>query len=64
MILQIGFDVVVDEAAFTEEWKVYYKKHTSGEEGFLTEREIFIARIQMFYDRYGVSRSVEADADA
>lgn len=55
---------MVDEAAFTEEWKVYYKKHTSGEEGFLTEREIFIARIQMFYDRYGVSRSVEADADA
>lgn len=56
--------VTVDEAAFTEEWKAYYKKHTSGEIEFKTEREIFIARIQMFYDRYGVSRSAEEDADA
>ena len=56
--------VVVDEAAFLEEWKAYYKKHTSGEGEFLTEREIFIARIQMFYDRYDVDRSAEADADA
>ncbi len=56
--------VMIDEAAFLEEWKAYYKKHTSGEEKFLTEREIFIARIQMFYDRYGVDRSAEADADA
>ncbi len=55
--------VVVDEAAFLEEWKTYYKKHTSGEGEFLTEREIFIARIQMFYDRYDVDRSAEADAD-
>ena len=54
---------VVDEAAFREEWKAYYKRHTSGEEEFRTEREIFIARIQMFYDRYGVSRSAEEDAD-
>ena len=55
---------VVDEAAFREEWKAYYKRHTSGEEEFRTEREIFITRIQMFYDRYGVERSAEADADA
>ena len=54
---------VVDEAAFREEWKAYYKRHTSGEEEFRTEREIFIARIQMFYDRYGMSRSAEEDAD-
>jgi len=54
----------VEEAAFLEEWKSYYKKHTGDECEFMTEREIFIARIQMFYDRYGVSRSAEEDADA
>ena len=54
---------VVDEAAFREEWKAYYKRHTSGEEEFRTEREIFLARSQMFYDRYGMSRSAEEDAD-
>ena len=61
-ITAAGFSV--EEAAFLEEWKAYYKKHTSGEVEFKTEREIFIARIQMFYDRYGVSRSAEEDADA
>lgn len=60
----IAAGVTVDEAAFTEEWKAYYKKHTGDECEFMTEREIFIARIQMFYDRYGVSRSAEEDADA
>ena len=57
-----GFSV--EEAAFLEEWKAYYKKHTGDECEFMTEREIFIARIQMFYDRYGMSRSAEEDADA
>ena len=47
----------VEEAAFLEEWKAYYKKHTGDECEFMTEREIFIARIRMFYDRYGVSIS-------
>ena len=30
----------------------------------MTERDIFISRIRMFYDRYGVGRNAEADADA
>lgn len=61
-IIAAGFNV--EETAFQEEWKSYYKKHTGDECEFMTEREIFIARIQMFYDRYGVSRSAEEDADA
>jgi len=61
-IIAAGF--TVEEAAFLEEWKAYYKKHTGDECEFMTEREIFITRIQMFYDRYGVSRSAEEDADA
>ena len=60
----IATGAVVDEAMFREEWKDYYKKHTSGEAEFKMEREIFIARIQMFYDWYGVGRSAEEDADA
>ena len=60
-IIAAGFNV--EETAFQEEWKAYYKKHTGDECEFMTEREIFIARIQMFYDRYGVSRSAEEDAD-
>ena len=55
---------VVDENAFLEEWKDYYKKHTAGACTFMTERDIFISRIQMFYDRYGVSRNAADDADA
>ena len=54
----------IDEKAFLEEWKNYYKKHTVGDCEFKTERDIFISRIQMFYDRYSVSRSAEEDADA
>lgn len=61
-IIAAGF--TVEETAFQEEWKAYYKKHTGDECEFMTEREIFISRIQMFYDRYGVSRSAEEDADA
>ena len=56
--------VLVDEKAFLEEWKSYYKKHTTGNCEFMAERDIFISRIQMFYDRYGVSRNAEHDADA
>lgn len=56
--------VPVDETAFREEWKAYYKKHTSDECEFMMEREIFISRIQMFYDRYGIDRSAEKDANA
>ena len=55
--------ITVDETAFLEEWKAYYKKCTTGNREFMTERDIFISRIQMFYDRYGVSRSAENDAD-
>ena len=55
---------VVEEEVFLEEWKDYYKKHTAGTCTFMTERDIFISRIQMFYDRYGVCRNAEADADA
>lgn len=54
---------IVDEKAFLEEWKRYYKNHTTGNCEFMTERNIFISRIQMFYDRYGISRSAKNDAD-
>jgi len=54
---------VVDEKEFLQEWKDYYKKHTNSDCEFVTERDIFISRIQMFYDRYQVNRSAERDAD-
>ncbi len=54
----------VDEKEFLEEWKAYYKKHTVGDCDFMTERDIFISRIQMYYDRYGIDRSAENDADS
>ena len=53
----------VDENAFLKEWKSYYKEHTGGDCAFMTEREIFISRIRMFYDRYGVKRDAVKDAD-
>lgn len=56
--------MVVDEEAFLEEWKSYYKNHSLGDCEFMTERAIFIARIQMFYDRYHVNRNAENDADS
>lgn len=56
--------IVLDEKAFLEEWKSYYKKHTSDDYIFMTERDIFISRIQMFYDRYHVKRNAENDADS
>lgn len=55
---------VVDGKAFQEEWKSYYKNHTAGACAFMTERDIFISRIRMFYNRYGVSRNAADDADA
>lgn len=54
----------VDEKAFFDEWKAFYKKHTADSCIFKTEREIFIARIQMFYDRFGVIRDAENDVDS
>ena len=56
--------VTIDEKAFLEEWKLFYKNHTSLEGGFMLERDIFISRIQMFYDRYHVNRSAQEDADS
>ena len=55
--------VALEENAFLKEWKDYYKKHTLGNCEFMTEREIFTSRIQMFYDRYQVNRSAGQDAD-
>ena len=56
--------IILDEKAFLEEWKSYYKKYTSDDYNFMTERDIFISRIQMFYDRYHVKRNAENDADS
>ena len=56
--------VVVDKKAFLEEWKSFYKTHTLADCEFMTERDIFIARIQMFYDKYNVNRNAEGDADS
>ena len=56
--------MVVDEKAFLEEWKSYFKNYTLGDCEFMTERDIFISRIQMFYDRYHINRSAENDADS
>jgi len=55
--------VIVDETAFLDEWKSYYKKCTDGSCGFNTERDIFVSRIQMFYNRYSVIRNADNDAD-
>lgn len=56
--------VTVDEKEFLREWKDYYKKHTGSACEFMTERNIFISRIQMFYNRYHLDRSAEQDADS
>ncbi len=55
---------VVEEKEFLQEWKAYYKKHTTSDCEFMTERDIFISRIQMFYDRHQVNRSAEQDANS
>ena len=56
--------IIVDEKKFLEEWRSYYKNQTSSDCEFMTERDIFTARIQMFYDRYHVNRNAENDADS
>lgn len=58
------YGVIVNEKNFHEEWKSYYNTHTSDNCEFMTERDIFISRIQMFYDKYHVKRNAENDADA
>lgn len=53
----------IDEQAFIQEWKEYYKIHTAADMDFKTERDIFISRIRMFYNRYNVERNAEIDTD-
>ena len=60
-VMNCGHDV--DQENFLQEWKEYYKNHTSKGRVFRTEREIFISRIQMFYERYDVRRDAGADVD-
>ena len=55
--------IEIDETEFISEWKDYYKRKTSYNANFMTERNIFISRIDMFYKRYGVLRSAEDDAN-
>lgn len=57
-------DKEVDFEQFTSEWKAYYKEHTAPGKEFMTERDIFISRIRMFYDRFSVCRNAREDADA
>ncbi len=52
---------VIDESKFLREWREYYASHTADGCKFMTEREIFTARIRMFYDRYGITRCAEED---
>ena len=56
--------IILDEKEFIDEWKSYYKNHTASDCDFMTERDIFISRIQMFYDRYHVNRNAENDANS
>ncbi len=60
-ITQCGY--TVDEAEFHKLWKAYYTEHTSADNIFKTEREIFTARIKMLYNKYGVSYDAVADAN-
>lgn len=55
--------IPVDKNEFTDEWKAFYKTHTTQNCKFMTEREIFVLRIQMFYDKYGVKRNAKSDAE-
>ena len=61
-ILSAGAEV--DQIQFLDEWKSFYKNNTAPNAEFMTERDIFISRIQMFYDRYHVKRNAENDADS
>lgn len=60
----LATDKEVDFEQFTDEWKAYYKKHTSSGKEFMTERDIFVSRIRMFYDRFGVCRNAREDTEA
>lgn len=53
----------IDEQAFIKEWKEYYKMHTASDMDFKTERDIFISRIRMFYNRYNIKRDAVIDTD-
>lgn len=53
----------VDEESFIEEWKAFYIANTSDKCEFHTEREIFLSRIKMFYDRYDIERNAETDSE-
>ncbi len=53
----------VCEKDFLSEWRAFYKAKTQENTPFRTEREIFIARIEIFYNQYGVIRDAAADAD-
>lgn len=54
----------VNEQSFIREWKEYYKSNTAEGTPFLTEREIFTARNEMLYKRFGVRRDAREDAEA
>ncbi len=58
-ILSEGIEV--EQTEFMDEWKRFYKKHTAANTQFRTERDIFISRTQMFYDRYNIQRNAETD---
>lgn len=54
----------VDQTQFMNEWKGFYKKYTVADSEFKTEHDIFISRIQMFYNKYNIGRSAADDTDA
>ena len=54
----------VDQTQLVDEWKSFYKKYTAADYRFKTERDIFISRIRMFYDRYGVKRDAAIDTES
>ncbi len=60
-ILSAG--VEIDQTQFLVEWKGFYKNHTAPNVDFMTERNIFISRIQMFYNKYNISRNAVVDTD-
>jgi len=60
-ILSAG--VEVDQTQFLAEWKSFYKNYTAPNVDFMTERNIFISRIQMFYNKYNISRNAVVDTD-
>lgn len=60
----ISAGTAVNYDSFLSEWVSYYKEHTAPDAPFMTERDIFISRIQMFYERYGVDRNASSDTDA